>query len=831
VRLNSLHLVNFRQHANTRVSFDSGLTGVIGANGSGKTTVLEAIGWALYGNPAARGKRESIRFARAGARASVRVELDFSLGGHRYRVARGLTSAELYLDGADQPIANSTTGVTELLQRRLGMSRAEFFNTYFTGQKELNVMAAMKPVERAQFVSRVLGYERLRTAQGLAREKRNLLRAEVVGLQQAMPEAASVARAAEDAEARLAATEVRARAAALARASSAAALAAVAPRWELAQRERERAAAAEGDLRVAENDVVGLERDLARIDRELAELGSAGLELAALREQLAPLAALKIELRQLDEMYRNEGRRQTLAESERAAREDLARLAVRRERIARAPELERAAAAELEARRAEFDAAQRAFEAKQGEWVRDQQEASTKLDSLRAHWTELKQQRDQVMALGEQSPCPTCTRPLGASFRVVVEDLDDKIDTLKVDGKFYGQRVTQLAQSPEEVAALDARRKALTADVNALERRLAKCQSASQELEQIAKEVAQKEQRLAAVAADIAAIPGGYDAARHAAVRRDVDALGPVDARAARLAALTERLAQRQAERERAGRALDGARERRADALERRRAIDFSEDAFAALRLDFTRASEAVRAAELDEVAASTDARAAREALAVALAARQEYDRARGKLEQLQQDKRLHDELDRAYTELRDDLNMALRPELSELAGAFLEDLTDARYSQLELDDEYNLIVLEDGVPKPVISGGEEDLANLVLRLAISQMIAERAGQQFSLLILDEVFGSLDEQRRSNVIELLRRLHDRFEQVILITHIESVREGLDRVITVRYNEETGASSVEQTDAGGDSDPGDGAGEDLRSPFGEGSSLAASGEAA
>ena len=39
-------------------------------------------------------------------------------------------------------------------------------------------------------------------------------------------------------------------------------------------------------------------------------------------------------------------------------------------------------------------------------------------------------------------------------------------------------------------------------------------------------------------------------------------------------------------------------------------------------------------------------------------------------------------------------------------------------------------------MPKPVISGGEEDLAHLVLRLAISQMIAERAGQAFSLLIL-----------------------------------------------------------------------------------------------
>ena len=137
----------------------------------------------------------------------------------------------------------------------------------------------------------------------------------------------------------------------------------------------------------------------------------------------------------------------------------------------------------------------------------------------------------------------------------------------------------------------------------------------------------------------------------------------------------------------------------------------------------------------------------------------------------------LHDELHRAYSDLRTDLNFAMRPELSELASAFLTELTDARYTELELDDKYRIVVLEDGVPKPVISGGEEDLANLVLRLAISQMIAERAGQPFSLLVLDEVFGSLDDTRRQNVVALLRGLQDRFEQVILITHIDDVRDG------------------------------------------------------
>ena len=140
-----------------------------------------------------------------------------------------------------------------------------------------------------------------------------------------------------------------------------------------------------------------------------------------------------------------------------------------------------------------------------------------------------------------------------------------------------------------------------------------------------------------------------------------------------------------------------------------------------------------------------------------------------------------------------------MRPELSELASAFLSELTDARYTELELDDQYNIVILEDGIPKPVLSGGEEDLANLVLRLAISQMIAERAGQTFSLLILDEVFGSLDEARRFNVVELLRGLQDRFEQVILITHIEPVREGVDRVITVRYDADTGSSIVSETE--------------------------------
>jgi exonuclease SbcC len=164
----------------------------------------------------------------------------------------------------------------------------------------------------------------------------------------------------------------------------------------------------------------------------------------------------------------------------------------------------------------------------------------------------------------------------------------------------------------------------------------------------------------------------------------------------------------------------------------------------------------------------------------------------------------LEQELDRALADLRTDLNQALRPDLAELASGFLAELTGGRYTDFELDESYVPLVLEDGEPKPVISGGEEDVTNLALRLAISQMIAERAGQPLSLLVLDEIFGSLDEDRRQAVLDLLRALADRFPQVILITHIEAVRDGFDRVLRVEFDRGSGTARVKD-DPGGAQD--------------------------
>jgi exonuclease SbcC len=212
MRLHRLRLVNFRQHGDTELEFGSGITGIFGSNGSGKTTLLEAIAWAIYGAPAVRGDKDSIRRLGAKGRAGVEVELDFRLGAHEYRVTRGLSTATLLQDG--QLVANSIKAVTEKLERALGMTHEEFFNTYFTGQKELAVMAALGKTERAAFLSRVLGYERLRDAQERVREVRNAVAAEVRGLEAGLADGAALAAGRQEAAAVLATARGAAQAAA-----------------------------------------------------------------------------------------------------------------------------------------------------------------------------------------------------------------------------------------------------------------------------------------------------------------------------------------------------------------------------------------------------------------------------------------------------------------------------------------------------------------------------------------------------------------------------------------------------------------------------------------
>src|SRR6266540_3028336 len=226
MELRRLRLVNFRQHADTELEFGPGITGIFGANGSGKTTILEAIAWAIYGAQAVRGDKDSIRRLGAKGRAGVAVELEFRLGAHE-----------------------------------------EFFSTYFTGQKELAVMASLGRTERAAFLSRVLGYERLRGAQERVREVRNAVAAEVRGLEAGLPDGVALAAARHAAEQRLAEARTSAQGADAARRAAEAALGREEPRWNEWMARRERTLSLDGERRMAEQAVVSSRQDFQRLDK------------------------------------------------------------------------------------------------------------------------------------------------------------------------------------------------------------------------------------------------------------------------------------------------------------------------------------------------------------------------------------------------------------------------------------------------------------------------------------------------------------------------------------------------------------------------------------
>ena len=798
MRINRLQLVNFRQHADTSIEFGTGITGVIGPNGAGKTTILEAIAWCLYGTGAQRDKLETIRFQRAGERAQVKVVLDFELSGQRYRVNREMSRAEVYVNDDANPVANTKTGVNEFIQRRLGMTRVEFFNTYFTDQKQLSVMASMKPTERAHFLSRVLGYEKLRTAQDLVRERRKTILAEMSGLRAGMPDPDVVARTLAEAGKRAAdsarlATERR-----RVHAECDAAFQQVLPRWASAQEAREALQKTTGEIQVAETEERSLFARGERIGADLNQIVQAGAELDDLRLRTEPLPSLTVELQRLDSLYREEGRRRTLAEQSRELATEIDRLAAKKARIALAPEQEETVTLALEKHRATLEEVEGKLEARRTEWVRDKQEAQTKRQALLRQHGDIKEQLRILADLGPDGACPTCSRALGENFARVVESLTEQMDALTSDGKYFRKRMEELDGMPEDIKVLDEARRTAAQEVGALERQLAKVQSAVLELTGVARELTDKEERQAQLVQEIAAMPEGFDAAAHGRVRAQIEELTPLAVRVERLAALAEREPQIRTEYDEVAAMLVAHRGRSQELRVALAKIAFSEEEYLATKVEHERATGAARVAELQRITAEGELRAANASADSAREAATELAKREEKLSALKRARRIHDELDRAYSDLRSDLNAQLRPELSELASGFLAELTDSRYSELELTNDYDLTVLDDGIPKPVISGGEEDVAHLVLRLAISQMIAERAGQPFSLLVLDEIFGSLDEARRHNVINLLRRLHDRFEQVILITHIESVREGLDRVISVRYDEGSGSSRVEES---------------------------------
>ena len=112
MKINSVHLKNYRKHEDERVEFTDGINLLIGKNGSGKSSILEAIGLAMFGANTRTGKlQDSVTLGKK--RGSIEIEFEGN-DGIVYVLKRGIGStstAELY--EKDNPV-NSTSGIKEI---------------------------------------------------------------------------------------------------------------------------------------------------------------------------------------------------------------------------------------------------------------------------------------------------------------------------------------------------------------------------------------------------------------------------------------------------------------------------------------------------------------------------------------------------------------------------------------------------------------------------------------------------------------------------------------------------------------------------------------------
>lgn len=89
--------------------------------------------------------------------------------------------------------------------------------------------------------------------------------------------------------------------------------------------------------------------------------------------------------------------------------------------------------------------------------------------------------------------------------------------------------------------------------------------------------------------------------------------------------------------------------------------------------------------------------------------------------------------------------------------------------------------------PYEAYSGGEQFRVNFAIRLALSKLLTHRAGAKLQFLVIDEGFGTQDAEGRGRIVEALNIIKDDFEKILVITHLEELKEEFPVRVEVSKN--------------------------------------------
>jgi DNA repair protein SbcC/Rad50 len=800
-----------------------------GPNGHGKSALLDAMTWAVWGKARAKRDDELIHLGQS----DMEVEFTFDLGGTVYRVLRKRDSSKGGRSVLDFQVADGDAfrsigeptirGTQAAIDRLLRMDYDTFTNSAFLLQGRADAFTVRTAAERKQVLGEILGLglydeyeqrakERVRDTERLAAEVEGMLRdidrdlarqpeyeAEQV---QAEAEVARLSGAVKEAEAALQTLRRELQMLEQQKAQ----LRDLDKR--LAQREQE-LAEAESKIQAGRQQLELYEQTLAerpQIEKGYADLAAARQAEGGWNERLAGVVRVQERQRELEravdgarrELDLDLGRlRERAGELERRARE----LPAHERDIT----VVRARLAELAEHQAERDQAQTQIQ----ELNHEATALKVRNDQLRIEMDALKDKIDLLEREATEAQCPLCGQTLSEAHR------DQLLTQFQGDGRSQGDAYRANQARRDEIAAaierLQARSRELDrelADLVAQQRReaqleqaLSDAQRAAGDLEGVRHELELIDQRLAGddyaaaeraklaqLAAELEAL--GYDAAAHQQAREQAAALAPYEAAYQRLQTAQERRDQ-----ERTGLEEWQARRARwqeAVAEDRTRRDLLAADAD---RLPGVQAEAESRAREVEDL--QTQSSRARLALGAAQQKLEhcryqavERERHMARRQKLAEEKAAFEELRLAFGKkgIQAMIIEAVIPEIEVEANRLLARMTGGRMNvrfetQRELQSGDMAETLEIKISDELgtrdyalYSGGEAFRVNFAIRIALSKLLARRAGAQLQMLVIDEGFGTQDAEGRERLVEAINSIQDDFVRILVVTHIEELRD-------------------------------------------------------
>lgn len=765
ITIRRIEIVNFRSipYALITPAIDGGMTALAGANGTGKSSSVHALLWAMWGTTPADVSVRGLR--RQGSEgAECRVTVEFTHQGQVIEMTRALkgrndtTVAYVKVDGVEMTNVSAKTAVTWLEQRLGGLDAVGFLTAFVVRQKEMDDLVRARPAERKRLIERLAGIERMSDAVKAARENENdakRVAALLPGSQQALDDATAAFKTAQDAE-QVAEEALKSaeRTAETAGAESARATATYQAAAEQAQAHREletKLVAARADATVAtaakQTAAATLESiqtaaaggDAHTVQIAADALNTATEALRAAREAAQAAAGAEGVLEGLQRALTAAEHAVTAAARERDDMAATVQDTLHAITANPAPTPELVAAAESEVAAA----------------GRERAELQAEYKRLTAAITTLTEAHSPT--------CPTCTQSLTdpaalvASLSTAKQLVTEQGVAAKTRDETANAALAELHAQARTVDGLTATLTTQQTGLTQADARLAQLTATAHEARG---EFDTKRAELTNVhtAGDITDLEQAVEVARAAHTRAQQAAQAAADLTAA---------AQHVADTATTAQAADDV----VTALTAELAsLNADAESTAATALDAASAAQiAKQAADLALATAQGDASLARHTLASALTATQtEQQRMDAKASALRtQEERTATR--EALDAFRLDRLARIAPELAEVTTDLVARMSNGRYVAVDFDENFTPILTDNtGQTRPsaMLSGGEESIVALAMRVGIGELIA---GSHGGLLVLDEVLTAQDADRRQAMIAAIRELPGR--QVIMINHV------------------------------------------------------------